>query len=65
MWQTYETFGERLHHWTINPMIPSMQSLILAVENVNKPLKNIEKSEYFWFTCNLNILRVLLKKKSP
>ena len=47
MWQTYETFGERLHHWTINPMIPSMQSLILAVENVNKPLKNIEKSEYF------------------
>ena len=45
-------------------MLPSKQCLLLAVENVNKPPKNIEKSGQIGLTCNLNILLVFLKKKS-
>ena len=45
-------------------MLSKKHCLLLADENIKNNLRVLEKSEYLGFICNLNILRMLLKKKS-
>lgn len=45
-------------------MLPSKQCLLLTIENVNKPPKNIEKSEYFGFTLQFEYLANVSQKRS-
>lgn len=44
-------------------MLPSKQCLLLTIENVNKPPKNIEKSEYFGFTLQFEYLANVSQKE--